>query len=65
VLRNRHRATTPYQEEIEQVPAESSESPTTPIDVTQPSLRDELNQLVQDEPDLVVETISKWLNDAA
>ena len=65
VLRNRHRARIPDQEEIDQVPAESSESPTTPIDVAQPSLRDELNQLVQDEPDLVVETISKWLNDAA
>jgi hypothetical protein len=32
---------------------------------SQPSLRDELSQLVHEEPDSVVETISEWLRDAA
>ena len=41
------------------------DSVTTEVHLSQPSLRDELSQLVHEEPDSVVETISEWLRDAA
>jgi flagellar biosynthesis/type III secretory pathway M-ring protein FliF/YscJ len=53
----------PTEEEIEQPANATTEA--APLDLPSPSLRDELAQLVQEEPDSVVETISRWLKDAA
>ena len=53
----------PTEEEIEQPANATTEA--APLDLPSPSLRDELAQLVQEEPDTVVETISEWLRDAA
>jgi len=46
-------------------PDETPETVASDLNLSQPSLRDELAQLVQEEPDTVVETISEWLRDAA
>ncbi|MDP7204827.1 MAG: hypothetical protein QGH11_04620, partial [Pirellulaceae bacterium] len=43
----------------------TAESANMEVHPSQPSLRDELSQLVHEEPDSVVETISEWLRDAA
>jgi flagellar biosynthesis/type III secretory pathway M-ring protein FliF/YscJ len=54
----------PIEAETEQ-PADEPTDIAAPMELPSPSLRDELAQLVQEEPDSVVETISRWLKDAA
>ena len=54
----------PIEADNEQL-AEEPTDVAAPMELPSPSLRDELAQLVQEEPDSVVETISRWLKDAA
>ena len=54
----------PIETDNEQL-AEEPTDVAAPMELPSPSLRDELAQLVQEEPDSVVETISRWLKDAA